>query len=66
MRLLTGLDPFDAPRENARAIARGERAKIVAEEPWNWHPEWCGCVPCVYVKDKERRQQDGDEASGNR
>jgi hypothetical protein len=52
VRLLTGLDPAEDPRENNAAIARGEREKIEAEEPWYWHGPRCTCGPCVYVREK--------------
>jgi len=52
MRLLTGLDPIDSPRENNEAIARGELEKAKAEEPWLWHGARCGCQPCTYWRRK--------------
>jgi hypothetical protein len=58
MRLLTGLILPEQEAENLRAIGRGEREKVLREEPWLAWCEWplyCTCKDCrpARVDDRE-------------
>jgi hypothetical protein len=50
VRLLTGLILPEQEAENLRAIGRGEREKVLREEPWRAWCEWplyCTCRECL-------------------